>query len=103
MYCDLAGREVKSRRLFETNIIGIFIWDFDDHILEANDTFLRIVGYSREELVAGHIRWADLTPPEWRERDEHHWMPELKTAGSLEPFEKEFCRKDGSRVPVLIG
>jgi len=61
------------------------------------------VGYDREDLVSGRLRWTDLTPPEWLERDEHHWKPELKMSGSLQPFEKEYLRKDGSRVPVLIG
>ena len=56
-----------------------------------------------EDLVAGRIRWTELTPPEWRERDERRLMPELKMTGSLQPFEKEYFRKDGSRVPVLIG
>ena len=62
LYRDLAEREAKIRRLVDANIIGIFIWDFDGRILEANDAFLRIVGYDREDLAAGHIRWTDLTP-----------------------------------------
>ena len=60
---DLAEREAKIRRLVDANIIGIFIWDFDGRILEANDEFLRMVNYDREDLVSGRIRWADLTPP----------------------------------------
>jgi len=62
-----------------------------------------MVGYDREDLVAGHLRWTDLTPPEWRDRDTQQWVPELKMTGHLQPFEKEYLRKDGSRVPVLIG
>jgi GAF domain-containing protein len=61
---DLAEREAKIRRLVDSNIIGIFVWDFDGRILEANDEFLRMVNYDREDLVSGRIRWADLTPPE---------------------------------------
>jgi PAS domain S-box-containing protein len=103
LYRDLAERESRIRRLVDANIIGIMIWDLTGRILEANDAFLRIVGYGREDLVSGSIGWTDLTPPEWRERDQELWVPELRTAGSLQPFEKEFLRKDGSRVPVLIG
>ena len=65
---DLAEGEAKIRRLVDSNIIGIFIWDFDGRVLEANDEFLRMVNYDREDLVSGHIRWTDLTPPDWRER-----------------------------------
>ena len=99
---DLAEREARIRRLVDANIIGIFIWDFDGRILEANEAFLRIVGYDHEDLVAGRIRWTDLTPPEWRDRDTR-LMQEHKVTGILPPFEKEYFRKDGSRVPVLIG
>jgi PAS domain S-box-containing protein len=61
-----------------------------------------MVGYDREDLASPGLRWTDLTPPEWRERDER-LVPELKITGALRPFEKEYFRKDGSRVPVLIG
>ena len=102
LYRDLAEREAKIRRLVDANIIGIFIWDLEGRILEANDAFLRMVGYDREDLVSGRLRWTDLTPPEWRDRDARA-VDELKMTGSLQPFEKEYFRKDGSRVPVLIG
>jgi PAS domain S-box-containing protein len=62
-----------------------------------------MVGYDREDFVSQNVRWTDMTPPEWRERDQQQLVPELKVTGSLQPFEKEFFRKDGSRVPVLIG
>jgi PAS domain S-box-containing protein len=103
LYRDLAEREAKIRRLVDANIIGIFIWDFDGRIIEANDAFLCMVGYDREDLRSGRIRWTELTPPEWLDRDERLWVPELKMTGSLQPFEKEYIRKDRSRVPVLIG
>ena len=103
LYRDLEQREAKIRRLVDANIIGIFIWEFEGRILEANDAFLRIVGYDREDLAASRLRWTDLTPAEWLDRDLRQLMPEHKTTGRLEPFEKEYFRKDGSRVPVLIG
>jgi PAS domain S-box-containing protein len=103
LYRDLAEREAKIRRLVDANIVGIFIWEFEGRILEANDAFLRIVGYDREDLVSDRMRWTDLTPPEWLDRHERWWTPELRMTGSLQPFEKEYFRKDGSRVPVLVG
>ena len=99
---ELRGREAKIRRLVDANIIGIFIWDFDGRILEANQAFLHIVGYDHEDLVAGRVRWTDLTPPEWRDHDAQ-LVQEHRVAGTLQPFEKEYFRKDGSRVRVLIG
>jgi PAS domain S-box-containing protein len=102
LYRDLAERESRIRRLVDANIVGIFVWDLEGRILEANDAFLMMVGYEREDLAAGRLRWTDLTPAEWRDRDER-LIPELKMRGTLQPFEKEYFRKDGSRVPVLIG
>jgi PAS domain S-box-containing protein len=103
LYHDLQEREAKIRRLIDANVVGIFIWDFGGRILEANDAFLRIVGYDRDDVVGGRLRWTDLTPPEWLERDTQQWVPKLKMTGSLQPFEKEYFRRDGSRVPVLNG
>jgi len=102
LYRDLAERESRIRRLVDANIIGIVIWELDGRILEANDAFLTMLGYDREDLVARRLHWTDLTPPEWRDRDKQ-LIPELKMSGTLQPFEKEYFRKDGSRVPVLIG
>ncbi len=102
LYRDLAEREAKIRRLVEADIIGVFIADFDGRILEANDAFLRIVGYDREDLAAGRIRWTELTPPDWRERDAQ-WLEEQRRTGLRTPIEKEYFRKDGSRVPILLG
>jgi PAS domain S-box-containing protein len=102
LYRDLAQREARIRRLVDANIIGIFIWDFDGHILGANDAFLGIVGYDRDDLVAGRVRWTDLTPPEWHDA-EARLIAEHKISGRLPPFQKEYFRKDGGRVPVLMG
>jgi PAS domain S-box-containing protein len=101
LYSDVAQREAKIRRLVDANIVGIFVWNFEGRILEANDAFLRIIGYDRDDLAAGALRWTDLTPPDWRERDEQ-WLREHKATGLRAPVEKEYFRKDGSRVPVLL-
>jgi PAS domain S-box-containing protein len=93
LYRDLAEREAKIGRLVDANIVGICMWDLQGRILEANDAFLRIVGYDREDLVSGRIRWTtDLTPPEWRDNDARA-VEELKLTGTAQPFEKEYFRK----------
>jgi PAS domain S-box-containing protein len=98
----LRERESRIRRLVDSNIIGIFIWDFDGRVLEANDEFLRMVNYDPQDLVAGRITWAELTPPDWRDRNNAR-IEQQKSSGRFEPFEKEYTKKDGGRVPVLIG
>ena len=101
--CELAsGLEARVRRLIEANIMGIFIWHPDGRIVEANEAFLRIVGYDRDDLNSGRLRWTDLTPVEWRDADDRR-VTELEATGTAQPYEKEYLRKDGSRVPVLIG
>ena len=102
LYRELQEREARIRRLVDANIIGIFIWNLDGRILEANDAFLRMVGYGREDLVSGRVRWRELTPDTWRAADDQA-LAELAATGICEPFEKEYVRKDGSRVPVLVG
>jgi PAS domain S-box-containing protein len=102
LYGDLREREAKVRRLVDSNIIGIFIWRFDDRVVEANDAFLRIVGYSRDDFVSGNLEWRELTPVEWRDQDNRR-SEELRATGISHPYEKEYLRKDGSRVPVLVG
>src|SRR5215831_19059004 len=101
LYSDLADREAKIRRLVDSNIIGIF-FARQGRIVDANDAFLRILGYERDEIAWGQLRWADLSPPERRERD-LLTRALLDSTGVVPPFEKEYFRKDGSRVPVLIG
>ena len=102
LYRDLEEREAKIRRLVDANLMGIYIWNLQGEVLEANEAFLHILGYSREDLVSGGLRWSDLTPPEWRGRDAQA-QAELIATGTIQPFEKEYFRKDGSRVPVLLG
>jgi PAS domain S-box-containing protein len=102
LYRDLEQREAKIRRLVDTNIVGIFIWDIEGKIIEANDAFLHMVGFSREDLVAGRLCWNDLTPAEWREISDRA-LAELKATGTFQPLEKEYFRKDGSRVSVMRG
>ncbi|MEA2941917.1 MAG: hypothetical protein QOD09_2446, partial [Bradyrhizobium sp.] len=102
LYEDLREREVRIRRLVDANIIGIMIWDVDGQIIEANEAFLDMLGYSNEDLISGRLRRKDLTPAEWHDADEIA-LARLKATGTIQPREKEYFRKDGSRVPVLVG
>jgi PAS domain S-box-containing protein len=102
LYNDLQEREARIRRLVDSNIIGIVIWGFQGQIIEANQAFLDMLGYSREDLISGRLRWTELTPAEWRDADERAGA-KLKAVGTVQPREKEYFRKDGSRVPVLVG
>jgi PAS domain S-box-containing protein len=98
----LEERDAQIRRLIDANIIGIVIWTRDGRVHEANDAYLRMIGYDREDLALGRLSWMAITPPEWRERTELA-LVELDRSGAFQPFEKEYLRKDGSRVPVLVG
>ena len=102
LHSDLEERDKKIRRLFDADIIGIIIWTLEGRILEANDAFLRMTGYDREDLASGRVSRMDLTPAEWHDRDART-VAELKMIGTVQPFEKEYFRKDGSRLPVLSG
>jgi PAS domain S-box-containing protein len=102
LYDDLKDREARIRRLVDSNIIGIFIWRADGLIIDANDAYLRIIEYGRGDLIARRLNWRDLTPPEWRSADDRR-IAQLELAGTALPYEKEYFRKDGARVPVLVG
>jgi PAS domain S-box-containing protein len=102
LYRDLEEREAKIRRLVDANILGICIWTLDGAIVAANNAFLGMVQYGRDDLVSGRVGWIDLTPSEWRERDERA-VAEAKATRAVQPYEKELFRKDGSRVPILAG
>src|SRR5271156_5392347 len=102
LYRDLEQREAKIRGLVDANIIGICFAARDGRMIEANDAYLRMIGYDRDDLLSGRIRWTDMTPPEWRDRSAQALL-ELEETGSLQPREEEYFRKDGSRVPILLG
>jgi PAS domain S-box-containing protein len=99
---ELVEREARIRRLVDANIIGVLISELEGQIIESNDAFLKMVGYSREDLVSGRICWSDLTPTEWQAVTEQA-VTQIKANGACDAFEKEYVRKDGTRVPVLVG
>lgn len=103
LYANVARfNESRIRRLVDSNIIGVLIGNPDGHVREANQAFLRIVGYDQADVAEGRLRRTELTPAEWHDRDARA-VAEMRTTGATQPFEKEYIRKDGSRVPVLVG
>jgi PAS domain S-box-containing protein len=102
LYADARDSHARIRRLIESNIIGIFFWDFSGNIPDANEAFLEMLGYSRHDLLAGEVNWERMTPPEYRALDERK-AAEVRATRTCTPYEKEYLRKDGSRIPVLIG
>lgn len=99
---DVQEREAKIRRLVDSDVIGIVFWDLDGTVLDANDAFLRMLQYDRDDLMAG-LDWFAMTPPEWQEMHALEEAEELVKTGKMQAREKEYFRKDGSRVPILIG
>ncbi|MCW3094660.1 MAG: protein kinase [Chthonomonadaceae bacterium] len=102
LYTDLQQREAKIRRLFDLNIIGIVIAESGGQLIDANDAFLKMTGYDRDDLVTRQAWWLEMTPPEWVAASQRA-LAQMRATGSCDPFEKEYIRKDGSRVPVLVG
>jgi len=98
---QLREREVKIRRLVDANIVGVLISDLEGRVTDANDAFLQMVRYTRDDLARGRLCWTELTPPEWQPASERA-VAQLRANGTCELFEKEYFRSDGSRVPVLV-
>ena len=98
---SLRERDSRIRRLVESNIIGVFFWDLDGCITEANDAFLDLVGYTRQDVRSGLVKWAAMTPDEYRAADARATV-ELQETGVTALYEKEFICKAGQRVPVLL-
>jgi PAS domain S-box-containing protein len=98
----LRDSEAKFRSVVESNMIGIGFWDTRYAMPEVNDALVKILGYTREELAADDFSWRDLTPPEYRWLDEQA-IAQLTVQGHCTPYEKELIRKDGFRLPVLVG
>jgi PAS domain S-box-containing protein len=98
----LRRSEARFRRMSESGMIGVAVIDLDGGVRDANDEFLRTVGYDRGDLAAGRLNWAAMTPPEYREQDRRK-VRELRESGVCPPFVKEYVRKGGGRVAVMVG
>ena len=94
--------EARFRLLVDSNVQGVLFWNRNGDITGANDAFLRLVGYSREDLEAGRINWMALTPPEYSYLDQR-CLEEVAAKGFSTLYEKEYILRDGSRVPILLG
>src|SRR6202035_387666 len=93
--------EAKIRRLVDANIVGVAISDRDGRFIEANDAFLAMVGYTRDDLTSGRLQRSTLTPPEWLGAAERA-RAQVRATGTCEVFETEYFRKYGSRLPALV-
>ena len=98
----LRESEARQQALFASDVIGTMVGDASGTVVEANDAFLRLLGYERRDLTTGVLRWKRLTPPEFREIEEER-LAEARDRGACAPYEKQLIRRDGSRVWVLSG
>ena len=98
----LKESERRLRVFFQSDMVGTIYWTMDGGITDANDKFLQMVGYTKEDVRAGRVQWQQMTPPEYSPLDEFA-MQELRDRGVDTPYEKEFIRKDGKRIPIIIG
>jgi len=111
-FVDITGRqqaeqalresEQRFRQVADCNMVGIVFWQTDGRIYEANDAFLRMLGHTQEDVREGRINWREMTPPEHQTADEQ-CLREIAASGRCQPFEKEYFRRDGPRVAVMIG
>jgi len=97
-----AEHERRYRRLSDIGLIGVMFWNLDGRITDANDAFLAMLGYSRDDLEEGRLDWKELTPEEFANSDAEK-VRELVVHGFHEPYEKEYVRKDGSRISIVLG
>ncbi len=99
---DLLVSENRFESLFRTNLLAIVDWDKEGAITDANQAFLNMLGFTKEDLKGGKINWKSITPAKWQPQDEKK-LPEILKKGHCKPFEKEFIAKNGQHVPVYLG
>ncbi|MGJ5631761.1 PAS domain S-box protein [Nostoc sp. CALU 1950] len=100
---SLRASEARFRRLFESNLIGVAFWTVNGLIIDANDAFLQLAGYTRDEFATlGRINWRELTPGEYQDLDDRALL-EVQTTGVSRIYEKEYIHRNGKRVPIVLG
>lgn len=99
---NLRESEARFRGVVESNMVGILFWEASGCITDANEKAVQMLGYSREELQSKQVQWQDITPPEFHELDAA-MVAQILATGICPPFEKAYIRKDGTKVPILIG
>jgi PAS domain S-box-containing protein len=99
---SLRESEARFRRLFESNLIGVAFWNLDGFIVDANDAFLQLAGYTRDEFATLGINWKELTPIEYKHLDDRAIL-EVQAAGVSKIYEKEYIHRNGKRVPIVLG
>lgn len=99
---ELKASNEKLKAFFDSNLIGIIFGDIYGGVFEANDEYLRIIDYTREDLKKGLVRWDKITPQEYLALDEER-IKEAQMKGVCTPYEKQYIRKDGSLVWVFVG
>ncbi len=99
---DVRRSEARLRTFVDSSLIGVVQESFEEGIKDANDVFLKMLGYSRAELLERHHSSVTLTAPELLPRTLQS-IEEIKITGEFAPFENHCVRKDGTRVPVLMG
>jgi PAS domain S-box-containing protein len=99
---ELDRSQARLRRLFDSPMLGVFYWGLDGRITEGNQRFLDMLGYTAADVAAGRLNWPELTPPEY-DAIEAQKIQEILATGAHSPYENEFIRADGSRLPVVVG
>ncbi len=100
---SLRESEARFRRLFESNLIGVAFWAMDGFVIDANDAFLQLAGYTRDEFAnLGRMNWRELTPVEYKHLDDRALL-EVQATGVSKIYEKEYIHRNGKRVPIVLG
>ena len=97
----LRQSEQRLKRVLETDAVGILFFDLTGTVVDANEVFVRMSGYTRDDIASGKLHWRIMTPPEYVAESEAQ-MERFARTGRIGPYEKEYILKDGSRRWMLF-